>query len=196
MALTDAGARNAKPGPKARKLSDEKGLYPLVHPNGSKYWRLKYRIAGKEKVLALGVYPEVTLGHARELTADARQLVRQGRDPVAERQAAKASAATSAATTFEGVAREWMDSRGQKWSPSYSSMVESTLRRNLFPRIGRLPVAEITAPVLFGRPAPDRGAWGARGGRTGTTVGGRGFPLRRRHRPRERRSIDRAQGGA
>ena len=160
MAITDARARNAKAQPKAYKLADEKGLFLLVHPNGSKYWRLKYRLAGKEKLLAVGVYPETTLAEARELTGEARKLVKEGRDPVAERQAVKARAAVSAATTFEGVAREWMESRANKWAPSYAEMVESTLRSNLFPRIGCLPVASITAPVLLGalRPIEARGA--------------------------------------
>ena len=132
----------------------------LVHTNGSKYWRVKYRLAGKEKLLALGVYPEVTLAQARDLTGEARRLVKEGRDPVAERQAEKVTAAASAATTFEGVAREWMEAGPQKWSPSYVKMVESTLRNNLFPRIGRLPVADITAPVLLAslRPIEARGA--------------------------------------
>jgi hypothetical protein len=118
VALTDAQARNARSQAKPYKIADEKGLFLLVHPNGSKYWRLKYRLASKEKLLALGVYPEITLAQARDLTATARRLVKEGRDPVVERRAAKARAAVDAATTFEGVAREWMESRAEKWAPT------------------------------------------------------------------------------
>lgn len=160
MAISDARARNAKPKEKPYKVADEKGMFLLVHPNGSKYWRLKYRNAGKEKVLALGVYPEVTLAEAREKAGAARKLLREGGDPVLERRAARASAAASAATTFEGVAREWMESRGAKWSPSYAEKVRSVLETNLFPRIGDLPVDAITAPMLLAalRPIEARGA--------------------------------------
>lgn len=160
MALTDTRARNAKPGPKPSKLADGKGLFLLVHPNGSKYWRLKYRLAGKEKLLAIGVYPETTLAHARELAAAARKLIKAHRDPVAERQAERARAAVSTATTFEGVAREWMASRNDKWAPSYAEKVEAILATNLFPRIGRQPITSITAPMLLGalRPIEARGA--------------------------------------
>lgn len=160
MALTDAKARNAKPGTKPYKLADEKGLFLLVHPRGSKYWRLKYRLAGKEKLLAIGVYPETTLAEARAAAGDARKLIKADRDPLAERQAEKARAAVSAATTFEGVAREWMDTRRTKWAPTYADKVEQTLSTNLFPRIGRLPIASISAPVLLGalRPIEARGA--------------------------------------
>ncbi len=160
MALTDAAARNARTRSKPYKLSDAKGLFLLVHPNGSKYWRLKYRIGGKEKLLALGVYPEIGLGEARELAGDARRLVKENKDPVAERQAARARAAVSAATTFEAVAKEWMQSRAKKWSPSYADKVDTVLTTNLFPRIGRMPIETITAPVLLGalRPIEARGA--------------------------------------
>lgn len=160
MALTDAAARNAAIRAKAYKLADAQGLFLLVHPNGSKYWRLKYRIGGKEKVLALGVYPETGLARAREQAAAARDLVKAHRDPVTERQAARARAAVSTATTFEAVAREWMASRAEKWAPSYAEKVESILVTNLFPRLGKMPVETISAPVLLGalRPIEARGA--------------------------------------
>ena len=160
MSLTDVKARTAKSGEKAYKLADGKGLSLLVHPNGSKYWRLKYRHAGKEKQLALGVYPEVTLAHARELTLEARGLLKIGQDPVIERKATKARTAESAAVTFEAVAREWMESRADKWARTYAEKVEGILGNNLFPRIGALPVTSITAPMLLGalRPIEARGA--------------------------------------
>lgn len=81
MPLTDAAARNAKPSPKAIKLSDGKGLYLLIQPTGSKLWRLKYRFGNKEKKLSLGAYPEVSLSHARDRVFDARRLLTNGVDP-------------------------------------------------------------------------------------------------------------------
>lgn len=160
MPLTDVKARTAKRGEKAYKLADGKGLSLLVHPNGSKYWRMKYRHAGKEKQLALGVYPEITLAQARELTLEARALLKLGQDPVIERKATKARAVENAAVTFEGVATEWMESRADKWAPTYAEKVKSILENNLFPRIGALPVTSITAPMLLGalRPIEARGA--------------------------------------
>lgn len=160
MPLTDVKARTAKRGEKAYKLADGKGLSLLVHPNGSKYWRLKYRHAGKEKQLALGVYPEVTLAQAREQTLDARALLKLGQDPVIERKATKARAVENASVTFEGVATEWMESRADKWAPTYAEKVKAILENNLFPRIGALPVTSITAPMLLGalRPIEARGA--------------------------------------
>ena len=81
MPLTDTQIRNAKPSDKQVKLSDEKGLYILIHPNGSKYWRMKYRVDGTEKKLSFGVYPEVSLKEARERRDDARKLIGNGIDP-------------------------------------------------------------------------------------------------------------------
>lgn len=160
MPLTDVQVRAARATDKPQKLSDSKGLFLLVHPNGSKYWRLKYRYAGKEKQLALGVYPEVTLAKARDLVLEARALLKTGQDPVIERRAMKARAAASAAVTFEGIAEEWIASRADKWSPSYAEKVEAILSSNLFPRIGALPITSITAPMLLAalRPIEARGA--------------------------------------
>ena len=181
MAITDARARNAKAQPKAYKLADEKGLFLLVHPNGSKYWRLKYRLAGKEKLLAVGVYPETTLAEARELTGEARKLVKEGRDPVAERQAVKARAAVSAATTFEGVAREWMESRAEQVGPVVCG------DGRIHPQVKPVSAHRMSAGRIHHRagaarcPAADRGARRPGGGRTGASLGGRGLPLRHSH---------------
>ena len=89
MPLSDAALRNAKPKDKPYKLADGDGLYLLIKPDGGRYWRLKYRFAGKEKVLALGVYPEVTLAEAREARDEARRLLKRGTDPSAERKERK-----------------------------------------------------------------------------------------------------------
>lgn len=91
MALSDTAVRSAKPTDKAYKISDEKGLFLLVHPNGSKYWRQKYRFDGKEKTLAQGVYPDVSLKEARERRDEARKQLASGIDPGQHRKASKAT---------------------------------------------------------------------------------------------------------
>lgn len=96
MPLTDTAVRQAKPGSKPRKLSDEKGVFLLVNTDGRRYWRLKYRFGGKEKLLALRVYPEVSLKEARERRDEARRLLAAGRDPSAERKAARLLEGTQA----------------------------------------------------------------------------------------------------
>lgn len=158
--LTDARIRNAKAREKAYRLFDGKGLYLEVKPTGARYWRLKYRVGGKEKLLALGVYPEVSLAEARRLTEDARKLVTAGRDPVTERRAAKVVATAKNATTFKDVAEEWIESRHENWAPSYEAKISEVLQTNLYPRIGALPIAEITAPLLLAalKPIEARGA--------------------------------------
>src|SRR5574343_322049 len=91
MPLTDTAIRNAKPGEKPYKLSDEKGLFLLINPNGSKWWRLKFRVGGKEKLLSFGTYPEVGLKEARIKRDDARKLLADGVDPGETRKAQKAT---------------------------------------------------------------------------------------------------------
>lgn len=108
MALTDTAVRTAKPKDKPYKLSDERGLFLLATPSGGKLWRLKYRIDGKEKLLALGPYPEVSLAQARERREEARKLLAAGIDPSAHKQAAKAANVAEAVNTFEVVGREWL----------------------------------------------------------------------------------------
>lgn len=106
MALTDTAIRSAKPGSKPLKLSDEKGLFLLVTPTGGKWWRLKYRFDGKEKLLSLGVYPDTGLKDARTRRDEARKLLAEGVDPSANRKAQKTTRTEQAANSFEVVARE------------------------------------------------------------------------------------------
>jgi integrase len=148
--LTDLQIRKAKPTDERYKLDDGKGLYLLVHPNGSKYWRLKYQLGGKEKLLAIGVYGEVSLGEARKARDAARALVREGRDPVIERRQRKAENLAELGTTLEVVAREWMTANAQRWSPAHIDKVRSILENNLFPPLGSLPVNTITPEMLLG----------------------------------------------
>lgn len=144
--LTATAIRNAKPGNKVQRLFDGRGLYLEVSPAGGRYWRMKYRHASKEKRLALGVYPEVTLAEARELRDRARAAIRAGRDPSAERKAERRDAALSADNTFEGVARAWLAAQRKKLSTATFNKAVRTLEANVFPWLGARPIAEIDPP--------------------------------------------------
>lgn len=146
MALTDITVRNAKPGAKDYKLADAAGLYLLVTPAGGKLWRLKFRIDGKERKLALGRYPDISLSEARKRRDAAREQVALGNDPAREKQRKKVQAQLSGQNTFAGIADEYCEKRkrdGQKaWAPSTAIRCEFLLSR-LSASIGRLPIAEI-----------------------------------------------------
>ena len=124
-------------------------MYLLVHPTGSKYWQLKYRISGKEKVLALGVYPEISLAEARIRRDDARLLIREGRDRGVAKLLQKNFLLNQNSQTFEAVAREWFETNIVDKSQSYQSRTLRILEKDLFPRLGRLPIAEITSQQLL-----------------------------------------------
>jgi len=149
MPLTNTAVNNAKPEDKQRKLTDEKGLFLLIHPNGSKYWRLKYRFGGREKLLALGVYPEVSLADARQRREDARKLLAQGVDPGEIKRATKAAGANNAANSFEVVAREWFAKNKPSWSESHGTRIIRRLEADIFPWVGSRPIADMTAPELL-----------------------------------------------
>lgn len=149
MALVDTTIRKAKAEYKPKKLSDEKGLYLLVNPNGSKLWRFKYRFDGIEKLLALGAYPDISLAEAREKRDEARKLHANGQDPSEVKKAQKAGRVDRAANSFEIVARRWHGKCEGKWSASYSKKVIQLLERDLFPWIGGKPVATIEAPEFL-----------------------------------------------
>lgn len=146
--LSDVQIRRTKPALKPRKLFDGGGLFLLVHPNGSKYWRLKYRYAGKERLLALGVYPKVGLADARAQSDEAKRLIAAGVDPVHDRRARRTTANAESAQTFKALAEEWIASRAGAWSRSYADTVRSALANNLYPQIGSMPVKSITVPVI------------------------------------------------
>lgn len=145
MPLTDSAARNAKPREdgKPAKLADSLGLTLLVMPNGSKYWRLKYRFLGKEKLLALGVYPEVSLKEARLKRDEARKLIAEGTDPGAKRREDKLTAKIAAANTFEAITREWHTKESHEWSTAHATRVMSAMEAHIFPFIGQRPITEI-----------------------------------------------------
>ena len=142
MPLTDRAIQAARPKEKIYKLADEKGMYLEVRPNGAKYWRLKYRIAGKEKRISLGVYPEVSLKDARVQRGEARTLLRQGVDPSEQRKAEKTT--SSGAGSFEPIAREWMEK--QVWTQGHRRIVKMHLENYILPWIGSKPMDEIASP--------------------------------------------------
>ncbi len=148
MPLTDTKARNAKPTDKDYKITDERGLYLLVKKNGGKYWRLKYRFAGKERLLALGVYPDISLAEARKARDEARNTVANGIDPMETKRALKQAKTEAAANSFEVIAYEWLSKRGEK-SESGDKRLKRLLEKDLFPSLGGRPVAEITPPELL-----------------------------------------------
>jgi integrase len=147
--LSDAAARKAKPEAKAYKMADGGGMYLEVMPSGSKYWRLKYRFGGKEKRLAFGVYPDVSLAQARERRGDARKLLANDIDPGIVKQAQKASKLELAENSFEVIAREWFVRHAPNWKENHSSKIIARLEKDVFPWIGARPIAEIAAPALL-----------------------------------------------
>ena len=157
MPLTDAACRNAKPDSsgKPRKLADGGGLLLFVAPGGGKLWRLRYRFEGREKLLSFGPYPQVTLADARALREKAKSALREGRDPSADNKAAMAG---PAGDTFEAVALEWLKAQSGVWSFTHTARIESRLKRDAFPSIGKIPVADLKAAEILAmlRPVEDR----------------------------------------
>jgi integrase len=149
MALTDPKVKQAKPKSKDYKLADEKGLFLLVKTSGAKYWRFKYRFAGKEKLLAVGVYPDVGIKKARELRDTARKQLADGIDPADIRRIEKTTIKQLAENSFETIAREWHSKQKTKWTDAYAAKKLRNMELYLFPYIGHRPVASITAPELL-----------------------------------------------
>lgn len=149
MPLSDTTIRGAKRGVKPVKLSDAAGLYLLLTPSGSRLWRMKYRFAGKEKLLALGAYPTVSLKDARDRRDEARKKLAAGYDPGEARKAEKATAKDRAANSFEVIAREWFELTKGKWEAEYAHLIMHRLERDMFPSLGGRPIAEITAVELL-----------------------------------------------
>ena len=149
MPLTAISIKNAKHKDKTYKIFDGKGLFLQITPNGGKWWRLKYRVDGKEKLLSLGTYPDVSLKDARERRDKARKQVADGIDPSEHRKANKAAKTERAANSFEVVAREWFSKREPNWSTNHANRIIRRLERDIFPWIGGTAVADITAPQLL-----------------------------------------------
>lgn len=147
--LTDGAIRKARPKERPYKLSDYGGLYLLVTPTGSRLWRFKYSFHGKEKLLAIGKYPEVVLTAARAARDDAKRSLAAGKDPSIMKRVRAASAALTAATTFEGIAREWHSAQKAMWTKKHIAEVLGSLEADVFPAIGKLPMLEIGPPVVL-----------------------------------------------
>lgn len=148
MLLTDREIKNFKTDTN-KKLSDGEGLYLLVKATGSKCWRLKYRYLGKENVLALGVYPEISLTEARDRKIEARKLLREGKDPAAEKREKAQAARIAASDTFEAVALEWYNLNQHDWSAKYKLKVLNRLKRYAFPKIGNKPINLVKSPDIL-----------------------------------------------
>jgi len=146
--LTNTAILNAKPAAKPRKLPDERGLFLLISPNGGKWWRFKYRFGGKEKLLSLGTYPDVTLAEARERRDAARKLLTQGTDPGAVRREEQAQAVEDA-LTFQVVALDWYEKQRPGWTESTAYNIMRRLERELLPPFGNLPIKKVTPKIIL-----------------------------------------------
>jgi len=149
MALTALQVKGAKPADKPYKLYDGGGLILLVQPTGAKYWRYRYSFTGKEKLLALGVYPDLSLSDARALHSEARNLLAKGIDPSQAKRASKAAKLALTENSFELVAREWHTKNLHTWKRSNADKLLNLLQNDLFPWLGKRPVGDITAPELL-----------------------------------------------
>jgi integrase len=160
MPLTDVVCKSAKPTDKPRKLADAHGLYLEVTPNGGKYWRLKYRFGGKEKRLAIGVYPETSLAEAREKRAEARKLLAANIDPSQAKKEEKRQTILKYENTFEVMAREWHENQKGVWTERHAYYVLRRLETDIFPALSARPMSEITASELLAvlRLIEERGA--------------------------------------
>lgn len=147
MALTIAKIQAAKPADKPYKLFDGRGLYLLVTPTGGRWWRFKYRWQGKERLLSLGTYPEISLGEARDKCEDHRKLVRHHTDPSEARRGEEKPAA--ARETFQAIGEEWLTTNWDGWVPSHAERQKQRLAVHVFPWLGERPVKEVTAPELL-----------------------------------------------
>ncbi len=147
--LSDAKVRNAKARKTPYKLSDDRGLYLLIAPAGGKWWRVNYRFGGKQKTLSMGVYPDVTLGNARERRDEARRLIANGIDPGEHRKVTRAAKEQSAVDSFEAVAREWFAKYSPRWATSHSDKIIKRLENDVFPWLGGKPISEISPPEVL-----------------------------------------------
>lgn len=149
MPLTDTAIRTAKPSAKPVRMFDGGGLYLELSPAGGKLWRLKYRFDGKEKRLALGIYPDIGLKDARERREEARKLLANGADPAEARKAQKAAKVERSTNSFEVIAREWFAKHRDTWAASHADKIIARLENDVFPWLGGKAIAEITAPNVL-----------------------------------------------
>jgi integrase len=158
--LTDTRIRSAKPRPKPYKLTDANRLILLVTPTGGKLWRWNYNYDGKNKTMAFGAYPLVSLADARAKRDEAYTILCEGRDPAIARKLRIEANIKASRQTFERVAREWHQNAKQQWAGRHADDILRSLERDAFPSIGMLPIAELTPPLILGvlREIESRGA--------------------------------------
>lgn len=149
MALTDTAIRAANPAEKPYRLTDGQGLHLEVSPAGSKLWRFRFRYGGKENLLSLGKYPDVSLKEARARRDECRKMLAHGIDPASTRRAEKVRALTQSEDAFEAVAREWFKRHLASKAPGHRDKIIRRLERDVFPYLGSRPVAEIAAPEIL-----------------------------------------------
>lgn len=149
MPLTDIVAKNAKSTEKKYKLSDEKGLFLLIHPNGSKYWQMKFRFSGKEKLLSFGTYPETSLKEARDKRDKARKQIQEGLNPSQEKKLEKLQRHISSENSFQSIATEWHSKQLERWTPRHANYLLKRLEADMFTELGSRPISEIKTPELL-----------------------------------------------
>lgn len=143
MPLTDNAIKALKPKDKPYKASDEKGLFLLVNPNGSRYWRFKYRFGGKEQLLAIGVYPDVSLKEARNKRDEARKQLQDGTNPNEAKKEQKQQIRITLTNSFEAIAKEWLSINKQKWTEKHCQHIISSLEQDVFPSLGHKAIDSI-----------------------------------------------------
>nr|WP_245320648.1 Arm DNA-binding domain-containing protein [Bradyrhizobium lablabi] len=192
MTLTDTKCRNAKGQIKPRKLSDGGGLHLLVSPDGAKYWRLAYRWHGKQRTLAIGVYPAIGLMEARAARDEAKRNLAADVDPSVVKQERKRAAKIATDNTFEAIAREWHENWKGARTPYYAAQILRLLEADAFPAIGRRPIAALEPPELLD--VLRKKARGERNGAPAQATGRTNIPFRDRDRSSKTGSLRRSQG--
>ena len=159
MKLSNLDCKNAKPTEKTRKMADG-GLYLKVAPNGSKYWRMKYRFNGKESRLSFGLYPDVSLAEAREKRRLAKKTLDEGKNPNEEKRIEKLERQVSYENNFENIAREWHKEKYHTWKPLHAERILTRLEKDVFPSLGARPIKAIKPIEILAaiRGVEDRGA--------------------------------------
>lgn len=160
MPLTDTHIRNAKPASKQYRLADAGGLSLVIKPTGAKLWHYRFRLDGKEQTYAIGSYPAVTLSGAREALAAAKAILKAGGNPVRARQTERLVSRDQAADTFEALAMEWVGKKAIRWAPTTYNQCLKVMQTDVFPKIGKLPIREVTAAHILAimKAAESRGA--------------------------------------
>lgn len=147
--LKDMQVRNAKPAAKPYKLADTGNLHLFVSPAGTRIWRLRYRYAGKENLLTLGTYPDMSLDAARMARDTAKRSLKDGRDPSQVKKAQRAANLANSEKTFKAVATDWHAKQSPTWAERHAADVLDSLERDVFPTLGDVPLADITAPMVL-----------------------------------------------